>query len=444
MPKISSDFIEHRHKRDPFETYPSSASYKRFQLTCDWQTALGGKALVDPAGKFENTVADAVFPAYVKMEPVFDPARENWVVTYYLKDSRRTWSEVVPTKLPAIWRCVVTNYLADITELGSETVGAVRQSRNMFVHGAEFIDPGQAHLYLPEPEPTVEHRFSWFASKLELLSTQGASFDRPGEALKTLCSDHPEAVSLLVDMVQDEKRHPRLRWFAIEILTQLDHADLTKITIDALRAWPETMALLGATIALRFRKLSEHLRSDVRTQLLRRLREKCEKQHWLGQTVVEQLVSQWLAALGSFGMGLDLSILREFWIDTKYGFVIRSNALEASVRLARRECDRKETQIFFQIYRGELTERVQAYSLLNGDSPETDSLFWQTVRLLAARLAEESNVLAIVAAKDSAVRQRVGFEVEQAIKYLRQHHPHWLDAHQSVIEVLNTALSLKG
>lgn len=118
------------------------------------------------------------------------------------------------------------------------------------------------------------------------------------------------------------------------------------------------------------------MRSLVRTQLLQRLREKSQKQDWLGKTVDKQLVCQWLAALGSFGIGFDLSILREFWIDAKYSFVIRSNALEASVRLARRECDQAETQIFFQKRNAELAERVQAYALLSGDSPETDSLFW--------------------------------------------------------------------
>jgi hypothetical protein len=150
MPKISSDFVEHRRKRNPFETYRSSSFGSRFQITSGRQIAVGGKILVDPVGKFENTLADAVFPDYVEIEPVFGALREKWAVAYCVNCFHGIWSELVPTKCPAIWQHVVTNYLEDIKELGSEPVQAMRQWRNRFVHAAEFIDRGQAYLYLPE------------------------------------------------------------------------------------------------------------------------------------------------------------------------------------------------------------------------------------------------------------------------------------------------------
>lgn len=307
-------------------------------------------------------------------------------------------------------------------------------------HTEVLVDALQGQLFLPAPVLTIEERLNGLLDSLELQAEKEVAFDESATSLRRLAEEHPEIRTRLYTLVQEPERHPRLRWFGFEVLSPYELPGFLTLLIEAIQHWPEDMTLVGATVALRLKKVPADARAQVREALLNRLRVKAQNESWRGEIVIRQLVSQWLGALGSFGIGEDLDLLRHFWM-TNYDFVIRTNALEAAIRLARRECEREATAAFFKEHTTEFEELAMALALVRGANAEMGSFFWSMIELLAVRLGDEISILETLAKKHPSIRRRLAREIVEAESKLERRHADWLRRRAAEINRLRPVIA---
>ena len=154
----------------------------------------------------------------------------------------------------------------------------------------------------------------------------------------------------------------------------------------------------------------------MRNSLKKRLNAKRAEVEVPRNSVDDQLISQWLAALGSFGTGGNLFLIYDFCQGSSIGANL--NALEAAARLVRRECESISINNFFLDRTDDLRKRVLALALLRHINPETESLLWASVELLTARLGHESMVLESLAKDFPTICRRLLVEIARAEKLL--------------------------
>ena len=119
----------------------------------------------------------------------------------------------------------------------------------------------QSLLHLPDLRLTVRERFENILAQLDNLAATNSEFGDSAYELRDFVKDHAQSVVWLFELVRRREHHPRVRWFAIEVLTEYEIPGLIELLVDALEEWPEDMALLGASVG----SASENTRRASRT-----------------------------------------------------------------------------------------------------------------------------------------------------------------------------------
>jgi hypothetical protein len=285
---------------------------------------------------------------------------------------------------------------------------------------------------------TVSYRYHNALAELYRMAETDSEFGDSSQALRALAEEFSESRDWLFELMRQNKHHPRVRWLAIDILRGYAISGFSEALIDALEKWPEDMALLGATVAVRFTKMPAQLRERVRDALRRRLDAISSTNEVVRGSVKEQLVSQWLAALGSFGAGEDLSRVYQSASMGSVGIML--NGLDAASRLARRECENDLVEKFFSVRASELHSKAASLVPLRHLAHEMGSVLWALVELLAARLAEESKVLGALAKEFPGISRRLMAEVKRAEELILRRNTPWLEKHRGDIEGLKEAI----
>ena len=78
----------------------------------------------------------------------------------------------------------------------------------------------QSLLHLPDLRLTVRERFENILAQLDNLAATNSEFGDSAYELRDFVKDHAQSVVWLFELVRRREHHPRVRWFAIEVLTE--------------------------------------------------------------------------------------------------------------------------------------------------------------------------------------------------------------------------------
>jgi len=281
---------------------------------------------------------------------------------------------------------------------------------------------------------------------LEQIATEVDVARKPQEAaiapLESLLRKSGEARDYLLNVARGNVKRPdgrvwsnRVRWFAIETLLDFNPEGYREFLIDQVLSGPETHVLYGAVVAVKYLKHSPEEREALSANLASRLEEKRDTTKWTLNGFSRNLVGQMAATFGSYAKAKDLSLLGDLGLGD-YSFEVRMNALDAAHRVASRYVSEGATESFYQKRAREIVTR--SIELIgNRHLGEVGGLIWPTLKLLLARLGEESLLIREIVGRFPQIREDVRREVDRAKEYLeRIEKVDWLEAQKARISEL--------